>query len=229
MVSTDAEENKVISERAGAMVPFLRTEETSNDFASTADVLNEVLAEYAKRGMYFDVMCCLYPTAPFVTPEKLRDAYKKMLNDKADSVMPVVQYSFPPQRGNIIQDGILEYIYPEYIQTRSQDLEPIYHDAGQFYFYKVNKDLSFSNKTYSPVIVSDLEVQDIDNEPDWIIAELKFLYMKFGNKLGEESMMNKIAELMRGGWSLLSNYDNRFAIFRKSSYGLSLSETEVAA
>jgi len=178
MVSTDSEEIKGVAIEAGAEVPFLRSDATSNDFATTADVLEEVLYDYKKRGYCFETMCCIYPTAPFVTAEKLKLAYEKMQIGNVDSVMPVVQYSFPPQRANIIIDGKLKYQYPEYKTARSQDLEPIYHDAGQFYFYKINKDLSFQADSYAPIIVDDLEVQDIDNESDWAIAEMKYQLMK---------------------------------------------------
>ena len=181
MVSTDSEEIKTIAEAAGASVPFLRSAETSSDTATTADVLREVLENYAAEGKRFSEMCCLYPTAPFVTADKLVNAHKILLESAADAVMPVVQFSFPPQRANIIENGMLKYQYPEFRTSRSQDLEPVYHDCGQFYFYKVGEDLSFNVETYAPLIVPETEVQDIDNESDWIIAVMKYKLM-----VGEE-------------------------------------------
>ena len=178
MVSTDSEEIAEIAKKYGASVPFMRSEKTSDDFATTSDVLQEVMEEYEKRGKIFDVLVCIYPTAPFITADKLKKAVLLRKEKNADQVTPVVRYSFPPQRAFVIKEGRLEYQYPEYRLTRSQDLEAIYHDCGQFYVMnaeKVRKKLSFENTI--PLIISELEVQDIDNEDDWEIAEMKYKRM----------------------------------------------------
>lgn len=181
MVSTDDEEIAEIGRQYGAKVPFFRKEETSGDFATTSDVLLEVIEEYEKRGETFDVGCCLYPTAPFVTAEKLIAAMEMLLSSDADTLIPVVAFSYPPQRAMIIKEGRLVFEYPEYMDSRSQDLTPHYHDVGQFYCfkiepYKVNKKLMMGKVL--PFEVSELEVQDIDNQTDWEIAEIKY---KMGN------------------------------------------------
>lgn len=186
MVSTDDEEIAGIAKKYGASVPFMRSEKTSNDFATTEDVLVEVLSEYKKLGKEFSEVCCIYPTAPFVTSEKLVIA-KNILeeNPGADSVMPVVQFSFPPQRGLVVKNNFLTYMYPENATKRSQDLEPIYHDCGQFYFCKTESLLKYHDvvgKATLPLIVSELEVQDIDNLSDWAIAEMKYTTMIGENK-----------------------------------------------
>lgn len=186
MVSTDDEEIAGIAKKYGASLPFMRSEKTSNDFATTEDVLVEVLSEYKKLGKEFSEVCCIYPTAPFVTSEKLVIA-KKILeeNPGADSVMPVVQFSFPPQRGLVVKNNFLTYMYPENATKRSQDLEPIYHDCGQFYFCKTESLLKYHDvvgKATLPLIVSELEVQDIDNLSDWAIAEMKYTTMIGENK-----------------------------------------------
>ena len=177
MVSTDSEEIAAISKQYGANVPFLRSEATSNDFATTADVLTEVINEYKELGIEYDSFCCLYPTAPFVTAKKLKDAMKSFGNSDCDSLISVVQFSFPPQRAFVINDGTLRYQYPENAMKRSQDLEPIYHDCGQFYICNVDmfmeKKTLVSEKTV-PFIIPDEEVQDIDNMSDWLIAEAKY-------------------------------------------------------
>ena len=178
MVSTDSKEIAQIAERFGAKVPFLRSEKTSGDTATTAEVLSEVLETYMNNGKRFNAMCCLYPTAPFVTPDKLKEAYEILSSSGEDAVMPVVRYSFPPQRANLIKDGKLVYQYPEYRTARSQDLEPVYHDCGQFYFYRVREDLSFLVDSYAPLIMDERMVQDIDNESDWQIAEMKYRLYK---------------------------------------------------
>lgn len=180
MVSTDDEEIAQIARQAGAQVPFMRSQDTANDFATTDDVLMEVLAEYEKRGRVFTYMACLYPTAPFVTAKKLQDALRILQEEKGAGVMPVVQYSFPPQRGMAVRDGRLEYCYPENAMKRSQDLEKIYHDCGQFYIYKVEEYRACRGELpdgYVPIIVPETQVQDIDNLSDWKLAEMKYKMM----------------------------------------------------
>lgn len=180
MVSTDDEEIAQISREAGAKVPFMRSEKTSNDYAVTADVLMEVLEEYEKRGMEFESMCCIYPTAPFLTGEKLQEAYELLNTRDANQVLPLIPFSFPPQRCHVIDGDYAVMKWPEHKNTRSQDLEPYYHDCGQFYFYKVSAFLeakgSITEKIV-PLLLSELEVQDIDNSTDWKLAELKYRMM----------------------------------------------------
>lgn len=180
MVSTDDEEIAQIARGAGASIPFMRSAETADDFATTDDVLLEVLDEYEKRGRTFEYMACIYPTAPFVTAEKLRDAFRVIEEQNASGVMPVVQFSFPPQRGMEIRDGRLEYCYPENAMKRSQDLEAVYHDCGQFYLYRTKAFRDCKGDPadgYVPIIMPETQVQDIDNAEDWKIAELKYQKM----------------------------------------------------
>lgn len=176
MVSTDNEEIARIAKAAGAEVPFFRSPETANDYASTDDVIMEVLKTYQKMGQEYDSFCCIYPTAPFLSGMRLRHAME-MLRD-ADSVMPVVPFSYPPQRGLLInQNGFVERQFPEYAATRSQDLTPIYHDCGQFYACRTEAFLRAGTtdvERLAPLILTELEVQDIDTLQDWEIAELKY-------------------------------------------------------
>ncbi len=181
MVSTDDEEIAEIARQYGAQVPFYRSAETANDFATTNDVLLEVLAEYENRGQVFEMAVCIYPTAPFVTAEKIRAAVEKLEESDADTLIPVVAFSYPPQRAMIVEEGRLVFEYPQYLDSRSQDLVPHYHDVGQFYVFrteafKVNRKLMVGN--ILPLVVSELEVQDIDNQTDWEIAEMKYRLMK---------------------------------------------------
>ncbi|MBR2616253.1 MAG: pseudaminic acid cytidylyltransferase [Clostridia bacterium] len=177
MVSTDSEEIAAVAREYGASVPFMRSEKTSNDFATTADVLEEVLSEYEKRGQHFDAFCCLYPTAPFVTAQKLRDAAEIMEKKGAGVVFPIVKFSYPPQRAVAVRGDQLCFVYPEHMNTRSQDLEPWYHDCGQFYFHKLETFRKYHTAVTPetvPLIVSEEVVQDIDTEADWNIAEQKY-------------------------------------------------------
>ena len=180
MVSTDDEEIAEIGKQYGAEVPFLRSDKTANDYATTNDVILEVLGEYSKRGEHFDMACCIYPTAPFVTATKIQDAVDKLKTSDADTLIPVVSFSYPPQRAMIVKRERLVFEYPEYIDSRSQDLEPHYHDVGQFYVFRVpafceNRKLMLGN--ILPYVVSEMEVQDIDNQTDWEIAEIKYRLM----------------------------------------------------
>ena len=177
MVSTDSEEIAAVAREYGADVPFMRSRETSDDYATTNDVLVEVFNEYSKCGEHYDIAVCIYPTAPFVTADKLKNAVVLMERDGVEAVTPVVKFSFPPQRAFIIRDSLLEYQYPEYAKMRSQDLEPVYHDCGQFYAMKVKNVLQGIAVKAVPVIVPETEVQDIDCEEDWVIAEMKYRAM----------------------------------------------------
>lgn len=180
MVSTDDDEIADVARKYGAEVPFMRSEATSNDYATTADVLREVLSDYGKCGDEFDTMCCLYPTAPFVQVSELKEA-SAMIEAGASSVIPVTSFDFPPLRGfRVGEDGSLEYAFPEFAQTRSQDLPEMVHDCGRFYFAKV---ASFhetggfiTNNTRFLRIPSRL-VQDIVTPEDWELAEQKYRAM----------------------------------------------------
>lgn len=186
MVSTDDNKIAEIAKNAGAEVPFMRSAETSNDHATTADVLMEVLEKYKERGIRYENACCIYPTAPFVTGNKLRQAMEMLVKEKKDSVIPVVPFSFPPLRGMVINDGKLEYKWQEYAMKRSQDLEEIYHDCGQFYVFRVEafeKEKKLVTDNTAGMIISELEVQDIDNETDWQLAEMKYRLLKEKGRL----------------------------------------------
>lgn len=181
MISTDDEEIAQMAREAGASVPFMRSEAAAGDYATTDDVLMEVLEEYEKRGRIFEYMACLYPTAPFVTAEKLKTAMRLLIEKDASGVMPVVRFSFPPQRGMAIRKGRLQYCYPENAMKRSQDLEAMYHDCGQFYCYHVERYRACRGdlpEGYVPMIVPETEVQDIDNPLDWKLAEIKYRMME---------------------------------------------------
>ena len=177
MVSTDDEEIKDIALSYGAQVPFMRSEATSNDMASTYEVLLEVLGEYEKLGKSFEYVCCIYPTAPFITPDKLKESLNKLKETNADTVLPVVVFSFPPQRCFVIRNGNAEFKWPENRLVRSQDMERWYHDCGQYYFVRTDRFLKTHNLIMEhtvPIIVDEMEVQDIDNYEDWELAELKY-------------------------------------------------------
>ena len=177
MVSTDDYEIAKIAKQFGAKVPFMRSTKNSNDFASTYDVIEEVINEYKNQGLKFDKICCIYSCAPFISPEILTKALEKLEDKKFDSVFPVLKYSFPIQRALKRDGDKITMIVEDNLNIRSQDLEESYHDAGQFYWCKT-KQLLKSKKLLTSntgcVVISELEVQDIDTKTDWKLAELKY-------------------------------------------------------
>ena len=178
MVSTNDDEIARISKQYGADVPFKRSEEASNDFSTTLDVLIEVVGQYKKIGVEYNLLCCIYPCVPFLTEDTLVTAYNVFAKNNVDALMPVVKFSYPIQRAlRINNDDLLEYAYPEYINSRSQDLEQMYHDVGMFYFYKSDS-LSNKNRRIKHFEMKEIEIQDIDTEEDWQYAEMKYRILK---------------------------------------------------
>lgn len=177
MVSTDDEEIARIAESYDAKIPFLRSAANSDDFSTTSDVLLEVVKGYERDRKTFDTLCCIYPTAPFVSSTMLQEAFKEYQESDALGLMSVARYDCPPQRALLIKNGGLTYAFPQHANARSQDLEPVYHDCGMFYFRDV-KDFMISGNVVidgmAPYILKQSMVQDIDTMEDWIMAEFKF-------------------------------------------------------
>ena len=173
MVSTDNKEIAKVAIKYGAKVPFLRSDKNANDYATLADVIDEVKQVYIQQGEFFDNICCFLPTAPLITIENINEAYKLLQQDNIDSVRPVVRSSYPVQRSVKMTQGKIEMFYPEYQNIRSQDLETAYHDAGQFYWMKFERGLR--GKSKFGFEIPEIQVQDIDTEQDWVLAELKYL------------------------------------------------------
>ena len=174
MVSTDDEQIVAIAKQYGASVPSMRSAETANDHAIIADVLNDVLNCYDKLEKHFDNMCCILATAPLLRVEDLQAAYDKLVQSDFVTVMPIVQFSFPIMRSlKMDEKGMIEYNWPEYYPVRSQDIPPAYHDAGMFYWHKIEewrKGVDYK----SGYVLDDVYVQDIDTETDWKLAEMKY-------------------------------------------------------
>jgi len=177
MVSTDDEEIAQVAKDFGACVPFFRSEKNSDDFATTTDVLLEVIDRYEILGINFDFVCCIYPTAPLVKIEKLRVGFQKIYKEDYNTVFPVVPFSYPVWRGLKIENDKVKMLWPENLNKRSQDLEETYHDAGQWYWLNVKKfkkDSIIYSRNSSSVFLESTEVQDIDNLIDWKLAILKY-------------------------------------------------------
>lgn len=181
MVSTDDDEIASIAKESGAVVPFMRSEKNADDYATTIDVIIEVLDTYKSKGVNIDYGCCIYPTAPFISAELLKEAHDKLVRQDMDTVFPVLQFSFPIQRAvKLNSDDRIEMFQPEHLFSRSQDLEKAFHDAGQFYWFK-SVVLLESKKLWTDntgvVILDEMQAQDIDTLEDWRIAEFKYKMM----------------------------------------------------
>ena len=174
MVSTDDNEIAEIARQYGANVPFMRSAETSNDFATTSDVLHEVIDKYKEMGQTFDNFCCIYATAPMIQGKDITYAYNQLQSSNFTVVYPVVQFSYPIWRClDLAEDGTLRRHWPEFENSRSQDLPKEYHDTGTFYWYKTREWLE-ENIQAGGIEVDETTIQDIDTETDWKIAEMKY-------------------------------------------------------
>lgn len=178
MVSTDDQEIAEISLKQGAKVPFLRSNANSDDFSTIADVSNEVLENYKSGGRMFEYFCCILPTAPFVTATRIREGFESLSTSSADSLVAITRFNYPIQRALRLEDkNKLRMFWPENYSKRSQDLEASYHDTGQFYWLKtaaLDQERKFFTENTLSIIIPELEVQDIDNEEDWLLAEMKY-------------------------------------------------------
>jgi N-acylneuraminate cytidylyltransferase len=179
IVSTDDQEIAEIAIKYGASVPFYRSNKNSDDYSTTVDVLLEVLEVLENNNKSYDSICCIYPTAPFVTSKKIKEAMDLLYNiqPRLDAVIPITEFSYPILRSLIIHNENAIMKWPENYNMRSQDFEKFYHDAGQYYCLFVES-LKSQKTLYpqntKPIILSNLEVQDIDNKDDWHLAELKY-------------------------------------------------------
>lgn len=175
IVSTDDKEIARISSEFGATVPFLRSEANSNDHATLNDVFIEVREWYRKKQIVFDHYCLILPNSPLINEGLLKQGYDLLINSHFDSIRPIVRFQYPIQRAYSFKDGKVAFMNPEYARTRSQDLEPAYHDAGMFYFIREGCDLTGTNK--GAFEIESLYAQEIDNPDDLRIAEMKFKFL----------------------------------------------------
>lgn len=178
IVSTDDLEIAQVAKTFGAEVPFMRPDELANDYAGTLSVIKHAIEWFEEHESKPSEICCLYATAPFVQASSIKQAYKQLQTTQADYCFSVTSFAFPIQRAiKITQQQRIEMFFPEYFNTRSQNLEEAYHDAGQFYWGKAEafKQLKpiFSEHA-SPFILPRHLVQDIDTQEDWLRAEMMY-------------------------------------------------------
>ena len=178
IVSTDDSEIASIAKNAGVDVPFKRPKFLSGDHTATVPVISHAIKwslKYHKKPSY---VCCLYPTAPFVKSSDLKNGLKILKSSSSDYVFPATDYSYPIQRSfKIKKDKKLKMVFPKYYKFRSQDLDEVFHDAGQFYWaatdtWLENKPIISKNST--PFLIPRYRAMDIDTIEDWLIAEKMF-------------------------------------------------------
>ena len=188
IVSTDDEEIAAIAKQWGADVPFMRPNELVDDYTATRPVINHAIKFISEQIKEPECICCVYPTAPFITENDLTVSYNKLIETHADFVFSAATFAYPIQRA-FFQDasGGLKRFYPEHRLTRSQDLQEAYHDAGQFYWgcteaFLGDKDtVSEKSRAY---LLPRYRVHDIDTMEDWERAELMFTTLSFQDRKG---------------------------------------------
>ena len=186
IVTTDSEEIARVARKYGAETPFMRPEDISGDFASTASVINHAIRWLIDQGDLVKYVCCIYATAPFIQSSYLIKGYQEMVNHKCAVCYSVTSFPFSVFRAlKVNEKGCLEMIWPNFEMSRSQDLPDAYHDAGQFYWIDCKAFLK-TPRLYSddsrPVFLPRNLVQDIDTTEDWTDAEYKYNYDLFKDK-----------------------------------------------
>lgn len=184
IVSTDDSEIAEVARARGAEVPFMRPPELSDDYTGTIPVIAHAIDWMNNNAGTVEFACCLYATAPFVQAEDLRRGFKLLQQSGADYAFSVTSYPFPIQRAiRITGDHRVEMFNPEHFDTRSQDLEEAFHDAGQFYWGRASA-WQAGNPLFSraaaPVQLPRHRVQDIDTVEDWERAEWLFKAIQSG-------------------------------------------------
>lgn len=182
IVSTDDAEIAAVARQHGAEVPFMRPAELSDDHTGTIPVIRHAIEWCNRQGQRVELACCLYATAPFVRTEDLLHGLATLQGNDCDYAFSVTSYAFPIQRAiRINANGRVEMFNPEHFNTRSQDLEEAFHDAGQFYWGRADAWL-MGKPIFTPnsqsVLLARHRVQDIDTPEDWSRAEWLFKAMQ---------------------------------------------------
>ena len=181
MVSTDDIEISKISKKYGASVPFLRSQKNSNDYASTYDVIEEVIKNYNNENIFFDYICCLYPAAPLIQKKIFFKCFKQIEKNINTSVLPITRFEHPIRRAIFLKNEKIKFLSSQHKNKRTQDIETFYHDTGQFYWINTIKLLKFKELITEDsfgYIIPSIYAQDIDNLDDWKLAEIKYEFLK---------------------------------------------------
>lgn len=178
IVSTDDAEIAAVAREWGAETPFVRPPELSDDHTGTIPVIAHAVTWLQQQGTSPEYVACIYATAPFVQPDDLRASLYRLIETDSDYAFTVTSFPFPIQRAiRINASGRVEMFNPEHFNTRSQDLEEAYHDAGQFYWGRATawlKGTPIFSAGALPLLLPRHRVQDIDTLEDWLRAEWMF-------------------------------------------------------
>jgi len=175
IVSTDDAEIAEVSRSYGAETPFVRGAELSNDFTITVDVISDAAQRLLSEHEIFDYICCLYPVTPLLEVNRVKQALEELDSGGWDYVFPAIEFSTPIERGfKKRNSGLIDFIFPEFANTRTQDIKKTFHDAGQFYFGKTEawiakRPILNGNSTF--IELSKNETLDIDDLEDWALVE----------------------------------------------------------
>ena len=178
VVSTDDAEIAEVARAAGALVPFMRPKNLSDDFADTKSVVCHAISAL-KLDNHRDLqVCCIYPTSVFVDAHLLNEGLEKLRGGNARFVLSITSVDSSVYRSfNKNEDDQITMLFPENYAKRTQDLPNLYCDAAQFYWATVSawqSDLQIFGPDSIGVFLDPSRVQDIDNEPQWLAAERKF-------------------------------------------------------
>lgn len=175
IVSTDDKEISEVASAWGADVPFVRPQELADDHTVTTDVIHHAIEWLHANDTVYEYACCIYPTAPLIRAEDLRQGYEQLSNSDKLFALSVTEFPSPIFRAlKKTKSNGLAMFWPEYLNTRSQDLPEAYHDAGQFYWGRAKAflmGLSMFEEHSLPIVLSRCLVQDIDTPADWEQAE----------------------------------------------------------
>lgn len=189
VVSTDDNEVARIARENGAETPFERDENLADDYTPTVPVVADAIVRCESLGWGVDDVCCIYPCVPFINIEDLKDALRLLETSGADYTFPIVEYPSAVQRA--MRRDSDERVRPFFSGdelVRTQDLEPAYYDAGQFYWGKrdawINNPLIHSSG--AGLIIPKVRALDIDTNDDWALAEL--MYKANKNLYGKQKL-----------------------------------------
>lgn len=178
VVTTDDAEIIDLVQRHGAIAPFVRPPELSDDHTALDAVLKHALNHVIETIGTPDYVCTIFATAPFIESEEIAAGLDRLKESGAEIAFTVANFGFPIQRAlKILPNGRMGMFQPEHLKTRSQDLEPAYHDAAQFYWSTpgaILNDIAAFSEHAVPIVLPRYKVQDIDTPEDWDRAELMF-------------------------------------------------------
>jgi pseudaminic acid cytidylyltransferase len=174
VVSTDDPEIAAIAAGLGAEVPFMRPAGLSDDHAGTVEVIAHAIDTLATAGWPAREVCCIYACVPLLQPADLQLAHALLDEGGCDYVFPVVAFPAAVQRA-LLRDteGRTRSMHPEHALTRSQDLEPAYYDAGQFYWGHAGAWQAgrHPHNCARSIVLPGWRAVDIDTPDDWLRAE----------------------------------------------------------